>query len=176
MTPNAHPRSLASQVSTQQVGLELLVYDERRHQAFCLNAVSAAVWKLCDGQRTVEQIAAAAQSAGLAGLTEEAVLLAVDQLHADGLVVDDTPWMPIPEVSRRVMMQRLAVGAAVLVPGVAMVMAPKAAQAYNGCADCNATIIGGTTQQRVQQWQKSHEAKPIEIPRSSTGAPELVKP
>ena len=36
---------------------EVLVYDLDRHQAHCLNRTAALVWRHCDGQTTVKEIA-----------------------------------------------------------------------------------------------------------------------
>lgn len=53
---------------------ELLVYDPVRREAFTLNRSARAVWVLCDGRRTIVEIAAE-----LAGWT---------RLPVDALVVD----------------------------------------------------------------------------------------
>ena len=54
------PRRIEEELSVQQVGTETLVYDERRHKAFCLNQSSSVIWRLCDGRHSIAQIAAAA--------------------------------------------------------------------------------------------------------------------
>jgi hypothetical protein len=42
----------------QDVGDELVVFDERRYVAHRLNRTAAAVWRLADGQRTIADLAA----------------------------------------------------------------------------------------------------------------------
>ncbi len=86
MRHNQRPRSIHEHISTQQVGQELLVYDETSHKAFCLNATSAAVWKRCDGTHTIRQIASGATLELAAPVTEEIVSFALSELRADGLV------------------------------------------------------------------------------------------
>jgi hypothetical protein len=131
------PRSIRRQISTQQVGQELLVYDEIRHKAFCLNATSAAIWKMCDGKQTVPQITSVVTLQLAAHVTEEIVQFALDELRAEGLLELDPLSVPLPVLSRRQLVQKLGAGAAMLLPVVAAVMAPKAAEAYNGCVDCD---------------------------------------
>lgn len=47
----------------QDVGEETLVYDETENLACSLNALAVAVWRCCDGDHTVEQIAGIVASA-----------------------------------------------------------------------------------------------------------------
>ena len=132
----AYPRRRTTGLSTQQVGAELLVYDEELHQAFCLNGTAALVWQLCDGASDAEKIAAAVRARVDGAFDEDMVLLALDDLRRDGLLMPE-PSAPLrAQLSRRALMSRLGTGALLLVPTVAMIAAPKAAQAYNGCFDC----------------------------------------
>jgi Coenzyme PQQ synthesis protein D (PqqD) len=131
------PRGIQEHISTQQVGQELLVYDETRHKAFCLNGTSAAVWQMCDGMHNVEQIASAVTLQLAAPVREEIVLFALAELRADGLLEPAPLPAPLPALSRRQLMRKLGAGAAMLLPAVAAVMAPKAAEAYSGCLDCD---------------------------------------
>jgi hypothetical protein len=71
------PLRITRNVSTQQVGLETLVYDERRHRAFCMNATSSAVWRECNGARTTGQIAERTSVELSTPVSEEMVQLAV---------------------------------------------------------------------------------------------------
>ena len=36
---------------------EMLIYDPTRTRALCLNDTASLIWQLCDGERTVEEIA-----------------------------------------------------------------------------------------------------------------------
>ena len=140
MINDALPVRLKGNVSAQRVGDEILLYDELRHQAFCLNRTSSAIWRMCDGTRTAAGMAAAATLELEAPVSEDLVRFALQQLRQDGLL---EPAVPAPDVvpaqalSRRTLMRTLGASAVVLLPTVAAVMAPKAAQAYNGCFDCS---------------------------------------
>ncbi len=131
MTQPTAPRRLDTDISVERVGDETLIYDERRHQAFCLNRTSAAVWRLCDGARTLGQIADAATLELAEPITEDIVLFALDQLQRDSLL-KIAPPPSLPHLSRRELMEKLGVRALVLLPVVAAVLVPEAAKALSG--------------------------------------------
>jgi hypothetical protein len=116
------PLRITRNVSTQQVGLETLVYDERRHRAFCMNATSSAVWRECNGARTTGQIAERT-SVELSTPVEAPISASA-----------------LADVSRRALLQKIGTGAVLMLPVVAAIAAPKAAQALSGCVDCAPTV------------------------------------
>jgi hypothetical protein len=132
------PRRLQRDIAVQQIGSETLVYDEIRHQAFCLNRTSGIIWKLCNGIRTEAAIAEAATLELQAPVSEELVQYAVAELLRDGLLEPTSVAALPPDVSRRTLMRTFGAGAVAMLPLVAAIMTPTAAQAYNGCADCAA--------------------------------------
>ena len=135
------PRKLQHQVTVQHLGAETLVYDESRHQAFCLNPTSAAVWNLADGTRTPAQIAAAASLSLKDLVTTELVEFALHQLRNDGLLEPAVTTLPaVAPVSRRAMLQSLGASSMLLLPAIAVIFAPHAAQAYGGCFDCSTSV------------------------------------
>lgn len=162
------PRRLQQHLSVQQIGAETLVYDELRHQAFCLNESSSAVWRLADGGHTVAQIRAAASVELKAGVSEEFVLFALEELRRDGLVEPST-IAARPTMSRRVLLQRLGVGSALLLPAVAAIVAPTAAQAYSGCVDCTSSVVPAQSNARKRQLRAKQFAA-----RSGSTAPQTT--
>jgi hypothetical protein len=132
------PRGLRQDLSIQQVGEETLVYDQRRHQAFCLNPVSSAVWMHCDGTQSVAQIAATLSSASGQPVAEEVVDLALAQMKENGLLephadlAAEASFATLGPISRRSMMARVGAGAVVMLPAIAMVLAPRPADASGG--------------------------------------------
>lgn len=48
--PIARTKDLVIQNSADEV----LIYDLNDHHALCLNKTSAAVWRLCDGENSIE--------------------------------------------------------------------------------------------------------------------------
>jgi coenzyme PQQ synthesis protein D (PqqD) len=105
------------------IGDELLVYDVASSRAHSLNAVAADVWRACDGDRDLGQLAE------FTGLDRSAVELALNNLQEVGLISRYEP----SGVSRRVVLRRLsltAAGLAVGLPVIRSITAPTAAMAY----------------------------------------------
>jgi hypothetical protein len=150
------PRSRQHDLSIQQVGTETLVYDERRHKAFCLNEISSVLWRLADGEHTVTQMSAVASLQLNASVSEELVMFAIEELCNDGLIEPSSNHEAAPTISRRDLLQRLGVGGAMLLPVIAAIVAPTAAQAYSGCFDCDSTqSIQGVQSARARQLAKT---------------------
>ncbi len=131
------PRRMSEKISVQIVGEETLLYDERRHMAFCLNQTSSAVWNLCDGAQTEAQIVAALDYECDAGFSAELVRLALEQLRQDGLV--QAAQADSPLLSRREVIERLGARSLMMLPVVAAVCVPEAAQALSGVVDGDST-------------------------------------
>jgi hypothetical protein len=147
----SRPRKLQRNVCVQQIGRETLVYDEIRHLAFCLNPTSAAIWRLCDGAHTVTAMAEAATVDLQAPIDEELVQYALTELGRDGLLeAESVPTLPL-DVSRRKLMRTLGAGGVAMLPVVAAIMAPTAAQAYQGCADCTSNGQSQAARRRALQ-------------------------
>jgi hypothetical protein len=121
------------------VGDEVLVYDLARHRAHSLNRVAAAVWRACDGTRDQAAIAAALREADGTPVTLEAVRYALAELGRARLLTG-----PAGEagITRRELARRLGTAAAVALPIVTSIVAPRAAQAQSGpppppgCGNC----------------------------------------
>ena len=62
MITSAVPAARFEHIVVNAVGGEVLVYDRASNQIHHLNESSATVWRLCDGERTVADIARAAGS------------------------------------------------------------------------------------------------------------------
>lgn len=107
---------------------EVVVYDEERSKAHCLNRTAALVWRACDGQTSVEGMAVRLRDElGAASLDEaqDAVWLALDRLsRAHLLQTAVTPPLVAAGMSRREFVQRLGVASLVLLPGVSSVRVP----------------------------------------------------
>ena len=126
------PQARKEGLVVQRVEDEVLVYDQDRHKAHCLNQTAAAVWKHCDGKTTVDEMA------GLLGKqlgipVEKNVLeFGLDQLEKAQLL--EQPMSRASNgtsISRREVMRRIGIGAAVALPLVTSIIAPRAANAVN---------------------------------------------
>jgi hypothetical protein len=133
------PKARKENVITRELGDELLVYDEDRHEAYCFNRTAALVWKHCDGRTSIEQITAHLGKEIKADfqtpIDERLVWLAISQFKRDHLLEDkvEIPKAVLASVNgqlnRRQVIRALGITAVVAVPLVSSIVAPTAAQA-----------------------------------------------
>lgn len=125
---------------------EVLVYDTETHHIHHLNHLAAVVWQLCDGQRTVTDLASRAQVDVDGPVTAESIRLALAKLGAANLL-DGNPGISLGGTgqSRRAFLRRSAFAGAVALPMIVSVSAPQAAAAASGCllpSECNSRTVG----------------------------------
>ena len=125
------PRARKSGLIVKEVDNEILIYDQERNKAHCLNQTAAKVWKYCDGETTV---ATACQALSLdldTRVDEKLVSYAVDQFASDNLLETEVgmPAFMMPGLNRRQMVRTLGLAAAVAIPLVTSMVAPTPAQA-----------------------------------------------
>jgi hypothetical protein len=133
MTSSLQPRSISSdRIIAKEIETETLLYDERTHRAWCLNRSSACIWRLCDGRRTVQQIADAAGSELGSAVSEDLVLLALAELREKELLEESSAAMLPDDMSRRAMIGRAGIAAVALLPVIAAITAPTAAAQLGG--------------------------------------------
>lgn len=144
------PVARSAGLITEDVGDQLLVYDERSDRAHCLSAEAARVWRRCDGATPVTGLAAQV------GLDPSVVERALDELDACELL--EAP----PGDTRRelgVKLIRGAGGVAVGAPLIFSVLAPTAGAAQtincskigscvtncgNNASGCTENVTGAT--------------------------------
>ena len=154
-TVAARPKARSEGVVVRELDGEVLVYDLDTHRAVCLNGAAAAVWRLCDGRRTPDDIRRALGKTPVGAVPEEFVWLALEQLGRDGLLDTRLPARPpaLAGLSRREMIRRVGLAAAVALPAVASIVAPTPADAASclpsgsTCSDsaqcCQGSICSG---------------------------------
>jgi hypothetical protein len=111
---------------------EVVVYDQERHEAHCLNRTAAVVFRNADGRRSVADLAALL-SPDAGPEAEGLVELALGQLGEAHLLESAPPPVPDHSLARRDVMRRVGIGAAVLLPLVSSVLAPSPAEALASC-------------------------------------------
>jgi Coenzyme PQQ synthesis protein D (PqqD) len=120
------PRARKDDLVTRQIPGELLVYDLKRHKAYCLNQTAAAVWKNSDGKHTVSDLAAELQKDQQSPVDERIVWLALDQLERSCLLQTKAAKpIDLPVVTRRNLI-RAGIATAIALPLVTMIAAPTA--------------------------------------------------
>lgn len=125
--------SLRTGLRHQKLDDELLVYDPRDERIHLLNAPTAAVFEMVEQRVTRDAIVTRLEEIHGSRRGSPLLALALDELAKARLIEsDDGPVKGIPEVSRRQMIQRLGVGALVLIPAISSLV-PSAAYAISGC-------------------------------------------
>jgi hypothetical protein len=132
------PRARQDGLLEETVGEELLLYDQESHTAHCLSPVAARVWRHCDGEHDLAELAV------LAGVSEGLVASALYELREKDLL-DAEPALTqsvIPGESRRESIVRVARYGAAAAAGSMVVSATAAtpAMASSGetftCCQC----------------------------------------
>ena len=124
------PHARSEGLVVRELPGEVLVYDLERHKAICLNRTAAVVWKHCDGRTDASGIARRAGKELGQTVADEVVWLALDQLWRDNLLRERAARpQALAGISRRELMRRAGIAAAVALPLVASIVAPTAAQA-----------------------------------------------
>jgi len=159
------PVARTEKLLIQEVGNELVIYDQETNASHCLTSVAASVWHHCDGQNTVEDIAQllekelnipADSGVDIRGL----VYLSLEELERYGLIKQYLREpVAVPTISRRKMVKTatlvggFAIGS--MFPLVKSIMTPDPAMAQSGggctptpffcCkdSDCGNTVCGG---------------------------------
>jgi len=125
--------SRKTQLLTQQVGDELVIYDEQSHEAHHLSPTAAVVWRTADGTRSLpelsatlrESISASEPATAVSDEDGEALVrLALDELNRVGLLARGLPGIGDPMTRR----EMIGVSAALL-PVIASILAPTPAMA-----------------------------------------------
>ena len=164
MEPFRVPAARADGLIVTRSHDEVLVYDTGAHHLHHLNHLSAVVWRLCDGQRTVADLARLAQIEVDGVVTVESVRLALTKLGAANLLDGELgAGLRGTGQSRRAFLRRSAIAGAAAIPVVVSISAPQAAAATSTClgpGECNASTVGricganaGQCQQGLRCWQ-----------------------
>lgn len=128
--PDYRPIRRQKDLTTEDFQGETLVYDVKSHQAHCLNELAARVWMLCDGTRSVADLARLIGEQQGAAPDEALIWSALAEL--DGASLLATPLSSAdPNVSsrRRALAQ---IGWAAGVPLVLSIAVPSPAFAQSG--------------------------------------------
>ena len=129
--PKSHrPVARSHSLVVQELPDELLIYDVTTEKAHCLNGTAAAVWKACDGTKTVADLAALFDAEAGSALGEGVVLLTLEQLQENGLM--GQPVDLGPKYSRREVVRMIGLTSLIVLPAIATLAVPTAAEAQSG--------------------------------------------
>lgn len=135
---SAYPRARSEGIISEEVGDELVTYDQATQTAHALSKDAVSVWRRCDGHSSVEDIARRA------GLERARVAQALDELSGAGLV--EAPQ----GISRRALYKRTAkLGAAALSAPLiySVAIRPASAAASVTCGTNACAAEAGTAEQ-----------------------------
>lgn len=100
------PRRRERAIKVEEFEGELLVYDLESHKAHCLNGIAVSIWRLCDGRRSVPEIAAQIARDQEAEPNQDLIWHALAEFETAGLMVAGPRGLPI-DPSRRQALGRL---------------------------------------------------------------------
>ena len=133
------PRARQDELVVEELQDETLVYDLERHKACCLNRTAALVWRHCDGQTSVADVAALLEEQFATPIDEAVVWMALDRLGRTHLLAE---LVTLPadraQYSRRNMLRTLrrAAGISLLLPVIESIVAPLAAAQASCVTNC----------------------------------------
>ena len=132
------PRARKKGLVTEELPGEMLVYDLERHKAHCLNETAAMVWRHCNGKTSIARIAERLEHELKAPVDHEVVWLAIEQLEAARLL-GERRSRPKQNggLSRREVIRKLGWAAAVGLPLVTSIVAPRAVEAVTCAIVCS---------------------------------------
>jgi hypothetical protein len=132
------PQARDQAFTMQQLDEELLVYDPDHHRCHSLNRTAALVWRHCDGQTRMSEMAVLLQQELNLPPDAGIVQLALDHLESAHLLQQPVVW-PADTIrcSRREMVRKLGLVGALtaLLPVVDSIVAPTPAAAASGDQD-----------------------------------------
>ena len=130
------PIARKSGLVVQEVPDEVLVYDLESNKAHCLNQSAAMIWKSCDGNTSVSEIAKLVESQAGGKVTEDFVWLAIDQLSENNLLEKEIS-SAFEGTSRREVIKKIGLASMIAIPVIASLVAPQSAMAAASCACVN---------------------------------------
>jgi hypothetical protein len=135
------PRARTDGMVIKEVDNEVLVYDLNRDKAHCLNSAAAAIWRLCDGKRTLQELARLLGKQSNSQVDERFIWSGLEGLRRSHLLEESGMAWPDEVIagkgsrmSRREAIRRIGVGAAISLPLVISISAP----AVEAAASCDA--------------------------------------
>lgn len=129
-TPQFMP--MRKDLLVRELNSEVILYDRRTRKAHCLNPTAAAVWRLCDGRKSVEEIARALEKDSAAPVDEGVVWLAVHEFNKSGLLQNEVaPTVERNQLSRRELVSRIGAGVALALPIATSIVVPTPAAAVS---------------------------------------------
>ena len=123
MNNSQRPIARKNGLVVQEVPDEVLVYDLDSNKAHCLNQSAAIIWRSCDGNNSVSEIAKLVEVQAGGKVTEDFVWLAIDQLSENNLLEKGIASNFVGQ-SRREVIKKIGLASMVAIPVIASLVAP----------------------------------------------------
>ena len=125
-----YPKARSEDLLVRNLADEVLILDQKTERAHSLNQIAGLVWKHCDGETSVEEIAQLIESLHGIAANEASIELAIDELIQHDLLEDSIiEASPDSRADRREVLKMLAV--AMAIPVVMSIKVPKAMAALS---------------------------------------------
>jgi hypothetical protein len=126
------PVSRKSNIVVQELGSDILIYDLSENKAFSLNKTSALIWQLCNGSRTVSDIAKNLSEKLDSSINEDFVWLGLEGLKKENLLENPNEISTeFGGLSRRELIYKAGFATSVALPYISSLIAPTAANAQS---------------------------------------------
>lgn len=127
---NSYPVAAGGELVVQELKDETLIYNLTNHKAYCLNATASFVWKRCDGETSVAEIARKLAKVENQPVSEEIVWLALEQLKEQNLLAaSEKVSSPFGGMSRREVIRKVGLTTMMALPVISFLSAPPATAA-----------------------------------------------
>lgn len=127
-----YPIARRENLVIQEVPEEILVFDLITNKAHCLNQTAAMVWKACDGNKSVSDIATLISEQSGNKVNDDLVWLAIDQLNENNLLASEIE-KGFVDSGRRAAIKKIGMASMIALPIVASLAAPRSAMASVSC-------------------------------------------
>jgi hypothetical protein len=155
MRPNFKPLGRKGDLVVQEISDETLIYDMNTDRALCLNSTAGKVWAACNGLNSVSEIAQILSNKVAAPVNDDLIWLAINQLDRNNLLEKRKPEDVNP-LGRREVIKKIGLSAAISLPVIFSVVAPRAVDAQSClpigtacsmsaqcCSSCCKSVGGG---------------------------------
>ena len=131
------PRARTEALAVEEFLDETLVYDLKTNKAHSLNRTATLVWRRCDGETTVAEMARLLATELKVPAHEALVWMKLKRLSTLHLLTEQVrvPAASVPHTRREAMR---ALGLAAALPAIVSIVAPRAAHAQSCPTDCSA--------------------------------------
>src|SRR5689334_19441294 len=108
-----YPQARTTELITEVLSSETIVYDTTNHRVHCLNETASLIWRHCDGQTSVEEMARQLSDTLGVPVKLDVVRLGLLDLQERHLLLEASPTTG--DMSRRELSKRLAAVGSTLV-------------------------------------------------------------